>query len=83
MVQDSGNTPILYELDSIFNHTVKNHVILVDDARCFTGQDDYPLIDDLRRIISEKSDYEIIKIENDIIIIENPTCPPNIKDEIG
>lgn len=32
----SENTPILKELEAIFNHTTQGHVILIDDARHFT-----------------------------------------------
>ncbi|MBI3442657.1 MAG: hypothetical protein HY007_02735 [Candidatus Sungbacteria bacterium] len=35
-------TPIEEELEQIFNHPVKNHVILIDDARDFTGHGGYP-----------------------------------------
>jgi hypothetical protein len=35
-------TPIEEELEQIFNHQIKNHVILIDDARDFTGRGGYP-----------------------------------------
>jgi len=41
------STPILRELEAIAAHPIPAHVILIDDARCFTGTDGYPTIDDL------------------------------------
>ncbi len=43
----SGNpkkSPIMTELNCILNHHVKEHIILVDDARCFIGRRGYPTI---------------------------------------
>lgn len=37
-------TPIKDELEAIFQHSVQNHVILIDDARYFIGKNDYPTI---------------------------------------
>lgn len=34
-----GNSPIEAELNAIFNHTTKGHIILIDDARHFTHKD--------------------------------------------
>jgi hypothetical protein len=60
-------TPILEELKAILNHPVKNHVILVDDARCFTGENEYPTIETLRELIlSSYPDY-VFRVEHDII----------------
>lgn len=42
-------TPIEMELAHIAGHPQRNrHVVLVDDARCFTGEGDYPSIERLR-----------------------------------
>ena len=38
----SLNTPIIKELVTIFQHPIKQHIILIDDARLFNGADDYP-----------------------------------------
>jgi hypothetical protein len=63
------NTPIINELNHIFNHQIDNHVVLIDDARCFTGEDDYPTLDYLRDFIYEKDPNMQFKVENDIIRI--------------
>jgi hypothetical protein len=60
--------PILAELDAIFHTNRFNHVILVDDARCFTGERGFPNINELLQYIRTKDpEYKII-VENDIII---------------
>jgi hypothetical protein len=62
-------TPILQELRHIFSHTVKDHVILIDDARLFIGKNDYPNIQELRSfVLGQKHDREI-EIKDDIIRI--------------
>jgi hypothetical protein len=67
-------TPILEELKAILNHPVKNHVILIDDARCFTGKNEYPTIERLKELIlSSYPDY-IFRVENDIIRV----CRDNV-----
>jgi len=62
-------TPIMKELQYILNHSIDNHVILIDDARCFTGQNDYPTIKELRDYLLRKSPSLIFEIKNDIIRI--------------
>ena len=65
-------TPILQELQAIFSHREKdNHVILIDDARCFTGQDDYPTISELKELVSQHLPNHRWELTNDIIRI----CP--------
>lgn len=44
------DTPIEAELTHIFGHEEKGHVILIDDARLFTGAGDYPSMGRLRSI---------------------------------
>ena len=61
------NTPILNELKHIFDHPIKDHVILIDDARCFTGNNDYPTISTLRSIIKEHDPGLQFSVDADII----------------
>jgi len=63
------NTPIINELKHIFHHPNKNHVILIDDARCFTGEDDYPDIASLKAIINKYDPDLQFSVANDIIRI--------------
>lgn len=42
----SGNSPIKKELEAIFGHSIKKHVILIDDARHF----DLPTIREIKKL---------------------------------
>ena len=62
-------TPIMEELACIFNHKIKDHIILIDDARCFGTWKDYPSIKELEEYVkSFDKDIEFC-IKNDIIRI--------------
>jgi len=64
-------TAICGELDHIFGHSMASrHVILIDDARCFTGAQDYPTIESLR-IRSESAGFDSFEVKDDIIRIRN------------
>ena len=62
-------TPVLEELTHIFNHFIKNHVILIDDARNFTGENDYPEMEKLRDFVLAERPGWIFEVEHDIIRI--------------
>ncbi len=63
------NTPVKDELLQIINHKIKNHVILIDDARLFNGQFDYPEIKKLKNVISKHLPSHTLEVKNDIIRI--------------
>ncbi|PYT09203.1 MAG: hypothetical protein DMF60_03045 [Acidobacteria bacterium] len=63
------DTPILAELASILQHDIPGHVILVDDARCFNGEHDYPTIERLREFVLGRRPELAMKVEDDIIRI--------------
>lgn len=71
------DTPILEELASILDHTVRNHVILVDDARCFIGNNpllkDYPTIAELKDYVYQKRPDMQFTVKDDIIRIHVPS----------
>ncbi|MGB3619478.1 MAG: hypothetical protein WBA12_15275 [Catalinimonas sp.] len=52
--------PVLEELEAIFAHPVRNHVILIDDARAFDGTNDYPTLDHLTQFVAKhRPDYRL------------------------
>lgn len=69
-----GNQPLLQELKAIFNHSIKDHVILIDDARYFGNTieeyDYWPSLGDIYDSIGlySPTDYKIV-IYHDIIRI--------------
>jgi len=64
-----SETPIKRELDCILKHPISNHVILIDDARCFTGQNDYPSLVELKQIVEKNRPNFNIQVKEDIIRI--------------
>jgi hypothetical protein len=63
------DTPIVSELAEIFRGSLVDPVVLVDDARCFTGAGGYPTIEELRALVAQwRTDYEVA-LERDIIRI--------------
>lgn len=59
--------PILEELEAIFKNKKLNHILLIDDARCFIGEGDYPTIDEITKYISSKNKKYQVEVRNDII----------------
>jgi hypothetical protein len=62
-------SPVFKELDAIFDNNTLHHIILIDDARLFIGQRDYPTLDELEAYIKIKNPDYKVKIETDIIIL--------------
>jgi len=63
----SKETPILQELAAILKHPVEHHVVLIDDARCFNGENDYPTINELKNMILPCHPDWFFEIEDDAI----------------
>lgn len=62
-------SPISAELATIFDHPVKGHVILIDDAHEFTGQGGYPELGRFLTSISEDGRYRAI-VHSNVIVLE-------------
>ena len=60
------HTPISAELRAILRHAIKRHVILIDDAHCFDGTNNYPHIDELLHVVREDGSYSA-EISLDIV----------------
>lgn len=62
------STPIMKELELILQHPFSaQHVLLIDDARCFNGDDDYPTLATLRDCILGQYPDWVFEVRDDII----------------
>jgi hypothetical protein len=52
-----ADTLISVELSAILNSLIKNHVVLNDDARCFTDENGYPCINEYLKTVREHGNY--------------------------
>jgi hypothetical protein len=68
------DTPIMEELGAIYRHDSSAHVILIDDARHFTGEGDYPSLDTLREVVGKWSPGSVIEVADDIIRLCRPAA---------
>jgi len=59
------DTPIKAELQTIFSSRFL-HVLLIDDARCFNGQNGYPTLSELEKWVSQEAKYTF-SVKDDII----------------
>jgi hypothetical protein len=69
------DTPIIRELEAIFADREVGHVILVDDARCFTGQDGWPSVAELAERVRAHDPELVFEVDADIIRIHRPLTP--------
>ena len=61
-------TPIMQEMQCILEHPrAQEHTILIDDARCFIGENDYPPLEYLQRFIQQIHPRWIFQVRDDII----------------
>ena len=51
---ETGECPVVQELDAIYRHPVKNHVILIDDAWSFGVIKGYPAPEEIERMAASK-----------------------------
>lgn len=63
------DTPVMEELIQISQHPINNHVILIDDARLFNGNDDYPTKQQVSEFVKQKLPNHHFSIKKDIIRI--------------
>jgi len=61
------DTPIMEELKTIFDSKINAHVILINDARYFTGKKDYPTIEGLKSFTGKKYLKSTLELKDDII----------------
>lgn len=64
-----SETPVMIELQCILKHTNQNHVILIDDAHSFTGEQEYSTLDELKKLIVREQPYWAFIVKDNIIRI--------------
>jgi hypothetical protein len=62
-------TPIVQELNILLNHSASDLVILIDDAREFTGNNNYPSLDEVRKLITARRPEWVMRVKDDVIRI--------------
>ena len=67
--QGRKDTPVVEELQHILNDKRHDHVIIIDDARCFGVDPGYPSIDEISAFIRTLSPDAEIKVESDSLRI--------------
>jgi hypothetical protein len=60
------DTPVRTELRAVLDHPLKTHVILIDDARDFTGGN-YPTLDEVAELVRNQGGYYGLDVRDDII----------------
>jgi hypothetical protein len=69
-------TPIIQELMCILNHPrAREHVILIDDARLFVGDGDYPTLETLERVVLDIHPSLAFEVRDDIVRIYSDSGP--------
>jgi hypothetical protein len=63
-------TPVIAEIKNILSHPIKNHVIVIDDARLFIGTRDYPTIEEVKKIVAQINNELNVEVVHDFIIIK-------------
>jgi hypothetical protein len=61
------DSPVRTELSALLSHPVDRHLVLIDDARLFTGTAGYPTIEELRGWIARARPGSRVQVEDDII----------------
>ena len=61
------DSPVKTELRALLSHPVRGHVVLIDDARLFSGRDGYPTIPELVAWIGHARPGSDVRIEDDIV----------------
>lgn len=75
-------SPVFRELEAIFSNNRMLHVILIDDARLFTGERDYPTMDELIAFVTKKNPHYTVVTESDIIALLPDSIKSDLKPQI-
>jgi FkbM family methyltransferase len=64
------DSPILRELKCIISHPVKNHIILIDDARLFGKENGFPTLNEIKEFVKRNHPAAEFILKDDIIRIQ-------------
>lgn len=71
MIEASGSFDMWFSQDSkmipFWKTKAEEHIILIDDARCFVGKNGYPTIEQVKEYIIERRADWIFDVKDDII----------------
>ena len=70
-----SDTPIFAELTHIYRSGTGGHVVIIDDARCFGRDKDYPTLDELRAHLQGMQSNTDMEVEHDSIRITPRRLP--------
>jgi hypothetical protein len=62
-----ADSPVRAELAALLRHPTRGHLVLIDDARLFTGAEGYPTIDELRAWVARERPGSRVEVAADII----------------
>jgi hypothetical protein len=63
------DTPIAKKLSLVLSRPPGRDIVLIDDARLFTGKDDYPSVDWVRQLVRQQRPTAKVELEGDIICV--------------
>jgi|SRR5579871_1494571 len=69
-----SSAAIKEEMQAVFHHSIKTHVLLIDDARWFDGRTDYPTMEQMREIAARDYPGSVLEVAKDIIRIYKPVA---------
>jgi hypothetical protein len=72
------DSPIRAELTALLGHPVRRHLVLIDDARLFTGSAGYPTIEELRGWLARERPGSDVQVEDDVI-----RCAFDVEDAVS
>jgi hypothetical protein len=61
------DTPVIAEMTALVGHSVRGHVVLIDDARLFDGTGGYPPLEEFTAWVKQQRPGTTIRTDGDII----------------
>lgn len=61
-------SPIVEELEAVLADR-HEHVVLIDDARCFVGSDGYPTLESLRELVARLRPHASVDVRFDVVSV--------------